>query len=183
MKIYFVRHLKTKGNFERRYIGATDENISNLENQIIPNQLPNNPTSVYSSPLKRCTQTAKLIYQTHTLNIIEDLKEMDFGDFENKNYDELKENQNYRNFIDGLESPKNGEITADFRNRCVNAFLKIAQKNEDEIVIFTHGGTIMSILSRLDEKKKDFYDYQIPNGGVLVCNYNGKNLKILEGLI
>lgn len=181
MKIYFVRHLKTKGNFERRYIGSTDEEIYDLDNQNLPQNLPKNPNFVYTSPLKRCKQTAKLLYPNLNLNIIEDLKEMDFGDFENKNYEELKENQNYRNFIDGLESPIGGENREDFKKRCVKAFLKITEKNEDEIVIVCHGGAIMSILENLDKSGKDFYSYQIANGQVLSCSYDGEKLEICGG--
>ncbi|MFI3325634.1 MAG: histidine phosphatase family protein [Clostridia bacterium] len=176
MIIYFVRHLKTKGNFEKRYIGKTDEDIYKAESQTPPSNLPENPSKIYTSAMKRTVQTAKLLYPNREVIKLENLNETDFGDFENKNYEELKNNKDYRDFIDGIKDPVGGESRKNFNERCIKAFLNIAKNGKDEIVIVCHGGTIMSILQGLDREKKDFYSYQIKNGETLVCEYDGKYL-------
>ena len=61
MKIIFIRHGKTAGNLEKRYIGRTDEplceeGISELESIKYPDS-----DEVLASPMKRCLQTARLI--------------------------------------------------------------------------------------------------------------------------
>lgn len=180
MILYFVRHLKTKGNYEKRYIGRTDEDIDLSQEQTIIYPLPVNPDKIYCSPMKRCVQTARLLYANNDILFNYDLREVNFGVFENKTYEELKDNFHYRNFISGLEDPLEGEGRIEFKKRCVNAFEQIISGcNEDtEVVIVCHGGTIMSIMEKYEETQGDFYDYQIANGGVLECEFFDNVIRI-----
>ena len=50
--------------------------------------------------MKRCVETAKIINRQSEIVIIDNLKEIDFGDFEYKNYDELRDNPEYIKFIE-----------------------------------------------------------------------------------
>ena len=54
------------------------------------------PEAIYVSPLKRCVQTAAILFPEEPVHIIEELSECDFGEFENKNYKELDGNANYQ---------------------------------------------------------------------------------------
>ena len=56
--------------------------------------------AVYASPMIRCTQTAGILFPGKKLNIIDELAECDFGEFENKNYQELDGNEHYQSWID-----------------------------------------------------------------------------------
>ena len=102
--------------------------------------------------------------------IISDLRECDFGDFENKNYRELSGNPDYQRWIDsgGTLPFPNGEDTREFRNRCRNAFLSSLQAEEKrgapEVLFFVHGGTIMSILEAYGVPSRSYYDWHIRNG-------------------
>ncbi|OOB80427.1 MAG: hypothetical protein BEN19_05010 [Epulopiscium sp. Nuni2H_MBin003] len=178
MKIFFIRHLKTQGNLEKRYIGSTDEDI--LADQTFLTDLPENPTKIYVSPMKRCIQTAKLIYKDHTLEIVEEFREIDFGEFENKTYDDLKDDINYRNFLDGKSSPPKGEEVSDFKQRCIAGFMDITKRidNDSIIVIVCHGGTIMAIMEALEVQQKSFYSYQISNGDILETEYRDKKIYV-----
>ncbi|MFI3206558.1 MAG: histidine phosphatase family protein [Clostridia bacterium] len=180
MNIYFLRHLKTKGNFEKRYIGRTDESLVDIEKQNITKELPKNPDVIFVSPMKRCVETASLFYKD--FQIIDNLKEIDFGEFENKTYEDLKDNMHYRNFIDGTEEALGGELRADFNKRCLDAFYEITESANENftIVIVCHGGTIMSIMDILECSKKGFYGYQISNGDYIKCKYKDKILSIIE---
>ena len=82
MKIIFIRHGKTGGNLRKAYIGRTDESlcskgISELEKKRYPAA-----DIVVSSPMKRCIETAEIIYPKVPVKIYDDLRECDFGDFE-----------------------------------------------------------------------------------------------------
>lgn len=183
IKIYFVRHLKTKGNYEKRYIGRTDEGLYEAEKQTQLTNLKGIQT-VYSSPMKRCIETARLLAPGKAPVIIEGLKEIDFGEFENKCYEELKDNPDYISFIasNGTGSTPQGENAIAFKNRCCNAFAGIVQsfqKNSNPVILIVcHGGTIMSILERYEVQQRDFYDYQVKNGFGYEAEYNPETNKI-----
>ena len=74
-RITFIRHGKTEGNLNKSYIGITDEPLcAEGEREIIERHYPK-ADIVFASPLKRCIQTAKLIYPDIQPIIIDELKE------------------------------------------------------------------------------------------------------------
>lgn len=125
---------------------------------------------IYVSPLKRCIQTAKLIYPTQQAKVIPQLAECDFGLFENKNYRELSGCPEYQAWIDSsgtLPFPE-GESREAFQKRSVDAFEQILKECREEGVkraaLVVHGGTIMSIMEQYAYPRGDYYDYQVGNG-------------------
>lgn len=171
MKIYLIRHGKTAGNLERRYIGVTDEPLcSEGIDELRGRQYPDCEL-VVASPLKRCVQTARLIYPDKELVICAELAECDFGDFEGKNYIELSENADYRHWVDsgGVLAFPNGESPDDFKARCVRGFDKTVRRYSEcgSIAFVVHGGTIMAVMERYGEPGRGFYGYQIGNGDVI----------------
>ena len=85
MQIYLIRHLKTQGNLERRYIGRTDESLVQTPEQEarireMKGTLPD-VEKVVASPMKRCLETAELLYTGIQLVTCENLRECDFGLF------------------------------------------------------------------------------------------------------
>lgn len=169
MKLIFIRHFMTKGNIERRYIGTTDESI---EQSCMPKRRKYyEPVKcVYTSPMKRCVETAQQIYPEINPIIVEDFKECDFGIFENLNYKELKDNKWYQNWIDsnGTVDVPGAEPRVEFQKRCISAFDTVMEQlieGETESAAFViHGGTIMSILEQYGKPGKSFYDWQVKNG-------------------
>ena len=178
MEITFIRHFKTKGNLEKRYVGTTDEDIIKEEVKIIYPRAD----MVFSSPLERCLQTAILIYGNIPLFIEENLRETDFGEFEYKNYEELKENKEYLLWLesDGIVPFPNGESREDFIKRSLIGFYKcIEMANKCEKITFiVHGGSIMAILSQLTENK-NFYDFQCGNGCGFIAKYENGMLRVI----
>jgi len=170
LRIYLIRHGKTYGNSLGRYNGTTDEGlceegIANLTGRHYPEA-----QGVYVSPLKRCIQTANLIYKTQKQQIIEELAECDFGDFENKNHKELADNPDYQKWVDseGTLPFPGGESQEEFRNRCLKGFQKVVhdciKKERKSAVIVAHGGTIMSIMDAYADAEQDFYSWHADNG-------------------
>ncbi|MEA5082628.1 MAG: histidine phosphatase family protein [Lachnospiraceae bacterium] len=177
MEITFIRHFKTKGNLEKRYVGTTDEDIIEQEVRIgYPNA-----DMVFSSPLKRCIQTAKVIYSDMSLCIEKELRETDFGEFEYKNYGELKDNKDYLLWLEsnGIISFPNGERREDFIKRSVSGFYKCVEKAKEceKLAFIVHGGNIMAILSQLTDNK-NFYDFQCGNGCGFITKYENGSLRV-----
>ena len=186
MRIIFIRHGKTAGNQEKRYIGRTDESlchegISELAVRNYPNC-----DAVICSPMKRCIETAKIIYPNIEPILCSSLKECDFGDFEGKTHIDLSGKEHNPAWIDtgGTMQFPNGETTQNFRNRCCEGFVQsVKLVNRSEIVAYVvHGGTIMAVLDRFSAPHMDYFDWQCENGSGFICQWNGTNLKILEKL-
>ena len=184
MTINFIRHGKTAGNLEKRYIGRTDELLCEVGiNELKIIAYPDCEL-VVASPMKRCLQTAEFIYPHKKIVAYNELRECDFGDFENKNHNELSENQDYQKWLDngGLGAFPNGEDTAVFRTRSVDGFMKAIEENKtvNRISFVVHGGTIMSIHEKLAVPHKEFYDYMTKNGHGYVTVYDGESIKIID---
>lgn len=187
MRIIFIRHGATAGNLEKRYIGKTDEPLCDYGIQYIESKKYPAVECVITSPLKRCIQTAKLIYPAIKPIIYNNFRECDFGDFEGKNYNDLNGNFYYQKWIDSggeLEFP-NGELPRNFRKRCCDEFICVVKKFEKTkcLAFVVHGGTIMSVMSEYALPKRSYYDYQISNGCGYITEWDGKTIKILSELI
>ncbi|SET32959.1 bifunctional adenosylcobinamide kinase/adenosylcobinamide-phosphate guanylyltransferase [[Clostridium] polysaccharolyticum] len=179
--IYLVRHGMTKGNEEKRYVGTTDESLSKkgrTELQELAKKYSRiKPDIVLTSPMKRCIETAKILFPGQEYHVVEDFRECDFGKFEYKNYKELSKEEDYQRFIDsnGMAGFPEGELPGHFRERCQMAFVKEMKKwssrtDIGSIALVVHGGTIMSLLDQYSQPHKDYFSWQVPNGQ----GYEGK---------
>lgn len=196
MNVYFIRHGLTVGNVQKRYIGKTDEplcddGITELRAKIaagdydkLMDAAADENCMIWRSPMLRCAQTAEIILPEHEYKIENDLRECDFGRFENKNWIELSGDPDYQAWIDsgGTMSFPGGEAQAGFRKRCVSAFRRIvsdAEENNTQSLIFVvHGGTIMAIMAEYGVPKRDYFDWQIKNGCGIMCIWNGECLNM-----
>ena len=175
MELILIRHLKTPGNEKRQYIGSTDEDLSeqevlNFKKKCKQASYPQ-VQQVIVSPMKRCVQTAELIYLNMQMQLEPLLKECDFGIFEGKTYEELKDRAEYQAWLDsaGTIAFPEGEEQKEFRSRCVRGMLcqvdRLCEENVESAAFVVHGGTIMAALEQLAEDQKDFYHWQVENGG------------------
>ncbi|MCI8505538.1 MAG: histidine phosphatase family protein [Lachnospiraceae bacterium] len=188
MEIYLIRHGKTVGNREGRYIGSTDEPLSSDGRRELSEELwrggyegagLHGPQAVYVSGLSRTKETARLLFPGRSLLVREGLNECGFGEFENHTYEELKENPAYEQWIEsgGVSAPPRGEAKADFAARTIRAFEEaileqLSQKQEpfcqERVVAFVvHGGSIMALLEHYSLSGQGFYHWQVKNG----CGY------------
>lgn len=188
LSLVFLRHGKTAGNLQKRYIGVTDESLCSEGREELLYKPPlSTPSSLYASPMKRCIETAAILFPHLSPRLIPDFRECNFGDFEGKNYDELNGSAAYQRFIDtmGAEIP-GGEPVSLFRERCCQGFLtvvnRMCQENCPDAAIICHGGTIMAVMERFEKQKRGFYGYQVSNGCGYLANYDtkGETLSILR---
>lgn len=182
IKLILIRHGETAANKEHRYLGRTDETLSieGKENLLQYEKQGKYPKAdmVFISPMKRCKETAQLLYATVTTREIPEWTEMDFGDFEGKNYTELQHDERYQAWIDsnGTMPFPNGESREMFIRRCMQGMDKLIQSLYEEmadrkienVAAVVHGGTIMALLSSVCGG--EYFDYQVKNGEGFVCS-------------
>ena len=86
-QIHLIRHALTQGTIDGKYIGHTDEPLCDEGKAQLKDIMENygeypQVDAVFSSPLKRCIETALTIYPDRNPLILDDLREYDFGEFE-----------------------------------------------------------------------------------------------------
>jgi len=171
LKVVMIRHFATSGNLQKRYIGTTDEPLCEEGRARVYEYSYPSVEAVYASPLRRCIETAELIYPDREPRIYHNFRECDFGEFENKNYMELTNDPMYQTWIDsgGTISFPNGEHPEEFKLRCNAAFDEMVENclenGYETVAMVVHGGTIMSILEKYAEPHADYFHWQVENGG------------------
>ena len=156
LKIHLIRHGATDANYDGRYIGCkTDlplapEGLNEL--RLLKNDIDYPEIErLYSSPLLRCRQTGAVLYPDFEPVTVEELKEYDFGSFENKTAAELESNPNFIPWTSGrLSAPPGGEDNSEFIKRICVGFNKIVldmiESGLTESAVIMHGGAIMMLL-------------------------------------
>lgn len=179
MELVLIRHFQTPGNGKGQYIGSTDEP---LDESRIPSPVPGYPRvdALAVSPMKRCIQTAGIIYPEMEGVVCPLLKEVDFGEYERKTYEELKSEPAYQRWIDagGIGAFPGGEDRAVFQERCVRGMEELMEglieQGSSRTAVVVHGGTIMALMSAFDPEKRTFYHWQVKNGGGYIVEVEEK---------
>ena len=177
MKIFLIRHGETASNREKRYMGVTDvplskEGIEKIQIKVNENYYPEyDGQIIYTSTLLRTKQTLKLIYGDVDFTPEAGFNESNFGDFENKTYEELKDNPDYIKWISGdnfSNQCPNGESYVQMKERVVRAFMEVVNRHKDEgrdIIIILHSGPIVALMETFHpEVPKNYYEWRIGNG-------------------
>lgn len=176
-KIHLIRHGLTQGNIDGTYVGHKDipvceqgiAGLKQMKQELIYPEIP----ALFCSPLTRCKQTSSIIYPNMEPIIINDLIEYNFGEFEGRSADELKNNEDFIAWLSGdaAAAPPFGESNGDFGKRIGNAFEKIVEglmkTGVTEAGIVTHGGVIMGIMSMYALPELPMPEWLVPNG----CGY------------
>lgn len=111
----------------------------------VTNLLPG--AKIYSSPLRRCKQLAEFLEQPFTVD--ERLCELNFGDWEGRNWSEVAQEAYYTHWRADIVSkrPPDGESLADLLARVEDFWQEINQlETEEPIVLITHSGVIRCFL-------------------------------------
>ncbi len=185
-RICLIRHGVTEANQKRLYYGSSDiplskEGINAIQKLASEGIYPDDDNAkYYTTGMLRTEQTFSLIYGDCKREVLSFLRELDFGDFEMKGYEELKSDPDYQAWIrdtDGTVPPPGGERTCDFRSRVLDGFADLLKKQrEGMIVTVCHGGPIAEILQNaFPDEKASFYQWlPEPGHGYLLTAENGK---------
>ncbi|MBZ4653671.1 MAG: pspA 1 [Peptococcaceae bacterium] len=190
-RLIFVRHGLTIWNYEFRYQGHTDIELSEegiAQAQALQKRLSTEkPSAIYSSDLRRAWQTAQIIAEAFGLpvNLLPELREINFGVWEGLTYRDLE--KNYPELLKTwLETPDQlvipgGETFAMVQERALKAVKDIAQQYPDDtVIIVTHGGTIAAIICGLQgEHLSSMWKYKHGNTAVTILRVD-KNRTVVE---
>lgn len=171
MKLYLVRHTRVDVPPGICY-GQSDVPLANTfeeESLTVAQQLKGIPfTHTFSSPLKRCICLAKKI----STEMIEDerLKELNFGEWEGRPWDEIFETKPGRKwFADYLnEACPNGESYNDILGR-VRQFIHDLPDTDGNVLIVTHAGIVRAFLVLLkNQPVKKAFDKPVAYGQITI---------------
>lgn len=169
MVITLFRHGMTEANKRKAYLGWGDSPLCAEEIEKLRNyQLKQ--TVLFSSDLGRCVTTSALIFPTQIPELISELREISFGEWEGKTYADLADNLAYQKWLNDYyhEKPPQGELFSEFVQRVEMGWQKVRKRlmggNERQAAIVTHGGVIQYLLSTYAPVKKGFWDWVVPHG-------------------
>ena len=197
-QLYVFRHGETDWNKEKRCQGWLDiplnangiEQAKNLANVFWPINLD----VIYSSPLSRALETAKIVARSNNARILthDDLRERNFGVLGGKIVKITTNPENEQldfskdviimpaNLMQDPDfAPENGESRNDMRSRFFAAIVEIAKKSDGQkIGISTHGGGARSLISRFTDL--DLLAGGMPNAGYFRLDWDGEKFSLNE---
>lgn len=171
-RISVIRHGMTEANEKGIYIGNTDLPLSSrgageLAARMDEFDYPS-VHRVYTSPLRRCTETADILFPETEIIPVDDLRELNMGAFENKSHEELLGREDFRNWLKGGKDnrPPGGESLEELTARTYKAIHEIIidmmNNGLTHCAIVTHAGVISNMLSCFGIPK---YDPKYLNAG------------------
>ena len=185
-KIVLIRHGITEGNEMHMYYGSTDVSLSErgkhlLEKQREEGLYPISETAqFYTTGMLRTEQSLRIVYGDREHGVIEDLRELDFGEFEMHTYEELNSVPEYQKWItaeDSGKAPPGGESIDSFTERIRRGFDELTIRNELYMlklrnhqkeamtICICHGGVISGIMDYIwPGEYKNFFEW-IPDPG------------------
>ena len=147
--ICLIRHGLTEGNLRRLYYGASDISLSGKGEEELRRLAAEGiypaaeEADFYTTGMIRTEQTLKLIYGKQEHQVLPLLREMDFGEFEMRNYEELKDDPTYREWISdksGMTPPPGGESIQQFAARIREGFEDLKKRHALKILSMRHSG-------------------------------------------
>jgi alpha-ribazole phosphatase len=157
-RVWLIRHGEPAAEARHRCYGSLDVGLSQKgqeQMEHVAAYLKSEPVAcVYSSPRSRAQQGARTLASSvsRPVEVIEDLREIDFGDFEGLSYDEIavRYPDLYRKW---MKEPTevmfpNGESFPEMRTRVLKAFEAIQHTHDGQtIAIVSHGGVNRIVLA------------------------------------
>ena len=145
--------------------------------------------AIYSSPLRRCLETAAPLAEGLHMTpiVVEDLKEIRIGEVrpiprDGKDLDALSQALQARQIeivrvaaeFGNWDSIPGSEPSGAFRKRVVDAIDDIARKHTGErVLIFAHGGVVNAYAAEVIGLEKDFF-YPAANTSITVVRVSGR---------
>lgn len=164
MTIYLIRHGRTQANEAHLYCGSTDLPLSEggaEELRALCYDCAN--VRYITSGMKRTEQTLSILIGSVDHETDSRFREVDFGAFEMRGYEQLKDDPAYQAWITGdneANVPPEGESGAQMTGRVLAAFAELQSSGRDTVLI-THGGVIAAIMASLfPEAGKNRYQWQ-----------------------
>jgi 2,3-bisphosphoglycerate-dependent phosphoglycerate mutase len=179
--LLLVRHAETEDNVNMRLSGWTDTDLSprgEAQVEILAdhfNRHHGHVDALYSSPLLRARRTAEAIgaLTGHAPVLLDDLREMYFGDLDGRPFEELR--AAYAHLLEADENSEiedfvwpSGESRTGFTARVLRITNQIARRHAGlSVGIVTHGGVIATLMTVLNgESAARWRKWVVPNASL-----------------
>ena len=182
MKIIFIRHGQTEANVTYTYCGRTDMPLSEEGMRLLAEKraLGGYPDitglDVYTSSLVRTKQTLNILFGDVPSKEEPLFDEMDFGVFEGKSYDQLKDREDYKAWQSGDHMANvcpGGESGNQMKKRILRGINKLLKKGKDALVV-SHGGVIAILFNHFfPDSGLNWYEVQPSNGEGYIFEFEG----------
>ena len=183
-KVHLIRHGTTEASRRRLYYGRTDLPLSpDAEKELLELKKRGIYPSadgcrVFTTGMLRTEQTLEILYPGAEAEQAPGLREMDFGDFELRGYEELKNDPAYQRWLTGdylANVCPGGESAVQHGDRCLKALTELMEQEPGDILIICHGGSITALMERLfpDEGENRWY-WERPVGRGYTVLFEGK---------
>lgn len=137
---------------------------------------------VISSGMKRCEETLELLYGEIPHDTNRNFGEMDFGEFEMRSYEQMKNDPAYIAWISGDNDANitpGGESGVIMTSRVIRALESLLNDGKDTLLV-THGGVIAAIMAHIyPEENKNRYQWQPSAGGGYEIDLDNKTYKAI----
>lgn len=178
--IALFRHGLTEANKNRAYLGWSDSPLCPIEKEKIQRPMAEYEC-LFSSDLDRCLETSSIMFPGCDPQILYELREMNFGEWEGKTYEDLQGDADYQKWLaePNLFKPPNGESFSEFLIRIERGWeevvKRLSESNMKKVAMMTHGGVIRALLTKFAPEKKDFWEWEVMHGKgyELVWNLDG----------
>ena len=157
MKLFFIRHGQTDWNLQGKIQGSYDSELNDtgikqaVELSEVLLKLNYKFSRIYTSPQKRALKTAKILSEYSNIEYIpiDDLKEINMGEWEGLSWKEVEENYptEYKEWLLNRQYTRtpNGESYDDMLKRVLIAINQIIDENSDNVVVISHSAIIMGL--------------------------------------
>ena len=155
-RVLLARHAETDWNAQRRFQGHADPPLNDIgrgQARALAEKLADSVvTAVYSSDLRRATETAKIVAERLGLPVARrvGLREIDVGEWSGLTVDEVvaRYPEGYRRHRAGGDGWEQGESHVALSERIVRAVEEIARGHPGEtILIVAHGACLRALLA------------------------------------
>ena len=175
MKIYLIRHGKTIANEQWLYCGQTDVPLTEggteelCEKRAKGGYPDTEGLKIYTSGLLRTEQTLEILFGQVPHTALPEMMEINFGDFEMRSYEQMKEDPEYIEWCSGdneanVPPGEGAESGYMMRDRVFACFDELLAKKEDCLIV-AHGGPITSLFMRyVTDTGKNWYELHPGNG-------------------
>jgi broad specificity phosphatase PhoE len=150
---YLIRHGETEWSRARKHTGVTDLELlpegraqGEQLRTLLKHMLGDAPVAVFSSPLRRALDTARLAFPEQPITVTELLHELRYGAYEGLTSAQIrKERPDWDLWRDGCPG---GEHPSDVAARA-DAFRALLADQAMPVVIFSHGHMLRILAARL----------------------------------
>jgi broad specificity phosphatase PhoE len=181
-ELILARHGETVWNVEKIYRGRADVNLDEVgikQADLLGKYLSSwKLEAIYSSPVKRATDTANIIarYQKIGVQIAEGLVDFDYGEWQSLPEKEVKKLypallNEWHNNPHKVRMPA-GESLEDVRNRAIEVVNDVLSKYQGSVVLVSHRVVNkVLICSLLGLDNSHFWNIKQDVGGITIFDY------------